>query len=324
MQILEANVYRENRDAQCASDVANMAEMGKFELDFLVYGCAYLENETRHFRISDDANDIYQFLTQSPHQGVYPTSVMSHLHQTLVPSGMHDKIAYETKLSLARRLKACYSRDFFDLLVPFTKTAPTDASASLLMQMADEIEGHFNEWELQLLEGTMDIAFEAKQLTESSFKKLRAFIDCTRHQMEDDPVIQEQFSRTFTGFCYQTKQGKIKTFFDAQPLPVLEKQKACQQKGLLTGPIIQKTYWFKTFNAFAGLRQDYEKMLKHYQDKVYFERLNCIKAMPAVIATEEFSDALQILKNRAATEQEIGDFVGYGYRWNVLPLAGCR
>lgn len=320
MQILEANVYQENRDAQCASDVANMAEMGKFEVDFPVYGCAYLENDCITYRVSSDAKDIYCFLDQSAHYGLYPTSIKHYIRQTPVPSGLRDQIAYETKITLAHMLKHDYGHTFFNLLEPFTKTLESDASASALFKMAEFIEGRFNEWELQLLEGTLNIAFEAKQLTEQSFQSLQTFIKKTRQQMEEDPIVQNIFSRTLFGFCYLTNRNTIKIYVDAQELPVLDRQKRCQSKGYITAPVIEQTYWFKDFGDLPGIRQQFIDSLRMLQNEAYFDVLKRIKTLPAAFVIKDFQEAYQELKHSHSTQQEMDDFRSYGYRWNVFNI----
>lgn len=36
------DMYSENRDMRCAADVGRMAALGRFDVEFEMYGCAYL------------------------------------------------------------------------------------------------------------------------------------------------------------------------------------------------------------------------------------------------------------------------------------------
>ena len=53
-----------SRDIQVARDFGRKAELGWMEVEFTVYGCAYLdpiENKVL-YRVSSHAEDIYQFI----------------------------------------------------------------------------------------------------------------------------------------------------------------------------------------------------------------------------------------------------------------------
>ena len=47
-----AQTFGGSRDMCCIAAVGNMASMGRFEEEFIMYGCAYLENGNVTYRIS--------------------------------------------------------------------------------------------------------------------------------------------------------------------------------------------------------------------------------------------------------------------------------
>lgn len=311
------DMYSENRDMRCAADVNRMAALGRFDVEFEMYGCAYLQNGEITYRVTPDAMQLYQFAAQGVHESLYPTTVIHHIHRTPVPSGMQEQIANQTKLQLAKKLYQMYPVSFFTLLEPFTQAPANNSSYPLLLEMAEAIDGHFNDAELQLLEGTTEIAYAAKLLDERGYEQLQRRLKKTRRQMEDDPIIQNNFSRTLYGFCYQTESGAVKCTLDAQPVTVYERRAAKELEGMVTGPILQQTYWMKNFDAMAGIRNTFKKLLLTLQNEKYFQLLHIIHTLPGAIDCAAFQQALRQLET-ADAPQAIADFRRFGRRWNAL------
>ena len=312
-----SDMYSENRDMRCAADVGRMAALGRFDVEFEMYGCAYLQDGEITYRVTPDAMQLYQFAAQSVHESLYPTTVVHHIHRTPVPSGMQEQIANQTKLQLAKKLYQMYPPCFFTLLEPFTQAPANNNSYPLLLEMADAIDGHFNDAELQLLEGTMEIACQAKQLDQYGYSRLQQWLKKIRRQMEDDPIIQNNFSRTLYGFCYQTEKGTIKCTFDAQPVTVYERHTAKELEGMVTGQILQQTYWMKNFDAMAGIRNAFKELLLTLQNETYFQLLHTIQTLPGAIDSALFGQSLQQLATVDAP-QAVADFRRFGRRWNAL------
>ena len=53
-----------SRDIQAASEVARRAELGWFDVEFTMYGSAYLENGKRYYQVSAEAEKIYEILNK--------------------------------------------------------------------------------------------------------------------------------------------------------------------------------------------------------------------------------------------------------------------
>lgn len=306
-----------SRDEACASGASFLASLGAFGEDILMYGCAYLENGKVIYRISPDAGQIYQFQTRSAHQQLYPTAVADNIHRTTVAGGMREQIAYEAKLALAHQLQTQYPRCFFELLEPFTKTPANNSSFALLAEMADTIDGYFDDGKMQLLEGTMELAYDAKVLDEEGYQSLSQWLQKTRHQMEGDTIVQDKICRTMYGFCYQETNGVIKSVLNAQAVRVYERRAALLQAGKLAGPMMQRTYWVKDFGQISTARENFKALLEQLQNEDYFALLSAIKILPTAIDQTAFQQALAQIEASGASKA-IADFKGYGYRWNVL------
>lgn len=313
-----AQTFGGSRDMCCIAAVGNMASMGRFEEEFSMYGCAYLENGNVTYRISPVAEQMYEFVRKSAQHACYPTRVLCHRCNTEVPSGMREKIAGEVKLETARRLRSLYPQAFFTELEPLAKTAAQNNAMPLLEELVDAIDGHFEELELQLLEGTIQLAWDSKLLQKDSRRQLEQWVAKTRGQMADDPVLETTVSRIFYGFCYQEKGRAIQTVVNAQPVQVWEQQANKKRSGAITGPVLRQIVWFAHEGQIAEGRSRFRQNVQKLQSDKYFSLLQQLKALPGAVDTEAFQKALHRLEVQAGAAQAIEDLKGYGYQWNCL------
>lgn len=309
----------ESRDIQCAADVGRMAALGRFDEEFPAYGCAYWEQGNITYRISSDAEQMYLFRHQSIHNNLYPTSIQSYIRRTPVPSGMREILSRNTKLELAKRIRQMYPHYFFESLHQFAQIPANNCGFPLLEQMRMEVSGHFDALELQLLEGTMQIVLEAKQLDSAHDVQLHHWLQKMRHQMEDDPVLESNISRTFYGFCYQIKNAAIKNMIDAQPATVWQRRAVCQAAGYIVGPIVSQTFWLENFDELPLARQTFQRKLLTLQNTAYFHFLYTLKSLKSVIPEKPFYQLLHQLQTDDFP-QAAADFKEFGLRWNLNQL----
>lgn len=312
-----AQAFGGSRDMCCIAAVGDMAEMGRFDEEFCMYGCAYLENNQITYRISPVAEQIYRFTEEGIYQEHYPTRVYIYQKSLAVPAGMKEKIERGVKLKLARVLQRTYPASFYHLLNEFGQLPAVDQGRSILEELKDSTEGHFNELECQLLEGTVQIAYEAKQLKMDSVVYMKQWLEKTRKQMEDTPVIQRGLSRTFYGFCYQLKNGDIKTVVNAQAVPIWEQHSKMKREGIIAGPVLHQEKWFGNTGEISEGRAEFRKTVQEIQNERYFTLLCALKALKSVVDVEQFKKTLALL-GETGCKEAIEDFRGYGYRWNCL------
>lgn len=304
------------RDVQCSQDVAKMAELRRFDGEHILYGCAYLEEGKVKYRVSSRDKEIYEYVEKSAANGIYPTPVMSLLQRCPTPSGREEDIKQKVKLQLAKDMKKRYDKSFFLALEPFTKVSASNDAFDLLLEIRDQLEGLFDEGKLQIFEGLVQMAFEAKVLSENSYEQMRAWLKKIRVQMEDDVVIKNAFERTLYGIGYE-KNGELAYSFDAQKTTISAQKATLEQNKVLCSPIFAKTYWFAGFDEFKELKAHYLTELKEIMDPAYFELLKTIKAFPSVIDQKAFEEKLEEVKASCQPEAVVA-FATYGYRWNAL------
>lgn len=75
-------------DKVVAEEVGKMAELGYFDVEFTMYGCAYLEDGKRYYKVSPDAADIYRFIERANLRKILPSNVLQYTKKCAVPAGM--------------------------------------------------------------------------------------------------------------------------------------------------------------------------------------------------------------------------------------------
>lgn len=305
------------RDAQCAEDVGKMAELGYFEEEFVFFGCAYLENGHIKYHISGKEERICDFIEDCVLLNLYPTPVREILQRQLVPSGELESIKIKYKLQLAKMMQSDYPRIYFDTLQRFSTVANSDDAYSLLLDIQEKLEGRFEEEELHIYEGLVQMAFEAKVLTRQSYDTIHLWLKKMRMQMEDDVIIKETFSRTLYGFVYEKAEGQLDYFFNAQKTAAMKQKMILEQNGFLVSPLFIRTYWLDALAKLAQAKQDYAQHMSEVFNKNYMNLVREIRNLPSVIEREEFLQALSSLETQGYLTAQTA-LKGYGYRWNVL------
>ena len=306
----------ENRDMRCAADVSRMAALGRFDVQFDVYGSAVQEQDGKiYYRATSDEEKLYAYMQQKRLEERYFTPIVQQSRRTKVPAGMKEQLLQETKYALLKQLKREYEGSgYFALMQPLFQIEANDEALSVLQSYQEQIDGHFNDTELQLFLGAAWMAYEAKVLSGGSYRQLLQWHNAIRQQMADDPVVADNLKRTFYGFVYQRPDGSRDCMLDAQRMTAVRQRQEKLLQGLLVGPIMQKTYLFQQFSQLGAIRQDYRQWLLQGQDAAYFQMLQAIRHCPGVIAQSAIKQATEKLTGSKAASQAVAY---YSALWNL-------
>ena len=279
------------RDVKCANDVASMMELGRFEKEFIAYGTAGRKDDGElYYYASSNEERLYQYVNEQRWKGNYFTPVVSVVKRSLVPSGMEDDIVQVTKQCMLGEMKREYERvDYFGQMQQFYEMGHNDNAYPILQAYKEEIEGHFEERELQLFLGAVRIAYDGKVLSEEKYQELMAWYQYIRRQMEDDPIVAENIERTLYGFVYYENEMR-KVAYDAQEICVLRQYNEKILKGFTVGPIMHKTYWFPQFKLMKEVRDSFCDWLKTGQDEAYFTMLHQIRTVSGAIDAKQMDE----------------------------------
>lgn len=282
--------YVGSRDMQASSAVAVMAQLGRFETEFLIYGTAVQENDHKiYYYATTNQEKLYQCIEKARFEERYFMPMIRYIKRLKVPADLEEVWLAKTKIELIQQMKHQYEF-FLPRMEPLFRREPTDQALGLLEQYQEAIDGYFDDTLLQLFEGLVNMSYEGKILSRQSFLNLKKWHDKIRHQMHDDPVCVDSITREFYGFVFVDKHGKRNTVFDAQKMNVVEMQQEKMIRGYLTGPIMKKQYAFKQFGDMPKIHQQYSDWLLSAQSESYFQMIAQLKKMPGVVLVEELDD----------------------------------
>lgn len=304
------------RDEKCAIAVGEMANLGRFETEFMVYGCAFWEEERVKYRISSKELAMYDFMAAGGNQGLCPTPVQTHLERCLVPSGQKETIALQVKLELAKELKRTYTKEYFQALAPFAKQPPNNSAFDLLSNQCEALEGVFEDEALQWFWGLVELAYAGKVLNQVSYNQFAKWLVKIRSQMEDDVIVKDILEKTFYGFIYQKPTGSVATFLHGHKEAIYRKKAVLEASGALIGGVLEKTYWYDYGTNVRQLQSDFQEKLEKAAKGDYYTLLQKIKSLQTSIDQEAFLAKWKLVQGNG-NPKAIETFRQYGYRWHI-------
>ena len=306
------------RDIQCGMDVGRMAELGKFDKEFTVYGCAYWQNGEAYYPLSNKAESIYRFCEAGRLPNILTTAVMSYTVTTSVPSGTCDDIWQTVQWQLARKLAAEYADGYLELLSQLAAAAATDAAWPILQHVQQLLEGRFQRDQLTLFARLAEDCLAAKYLTTAAYQQLQQWLAFNWRQMEDDVLLKDSHGRTLHGFAYR-QSGQIRYHYDAQYAVIYHKRQQLSAQGVLTTPICSHTYWFSAFSQFTAIKKQFAALLSELLPPC-LTLLETIYQLPPAISPEHFVQMEQMVQQNYGP-LAAADLKRHGQRWRCLPLS---
>lgn len=285
------------RDLKCSMDVAEMAALGKFEHEFIVYGCCYQIDEKYYYKVSTQNTDIYHFQEVCFEQNIYTTPVMEWLNRIAVPSGMQEEYLGQTKIKLAKKLQQTYRNDIFEQFTRLAKAANSNVAADLLYALQKRMIGHFDRDVMQLIQGIIAYAYQQKKLTVETYNDLCHWLAYLYKQMEDDVIITKAFRRTFFGFAYRDKE-KTRYYANASKGEAQKRREECIIKGCLCTPMVQKKYYFDNQPDLGPVRKQFLQQIEQWMDEEYWQYIMTIDQLPTVIATNDYQQLITLAEEK--------------------------
>lgn len=307
------------RDLQVAWDVAQRAEMGWFDVEFTVYGCSYLLDGKRYYRISAEAENIYEFIELGRQNNLLPTNIKKLTKKYSVPVGMKREIADNVKYELARQLEAEFPAEFFLYLQKIAEAATEEYAHSLLCAEWDMIENCFDTEKLQIFEDLVQYAYQCRKLTTIQYQQLQANVAEERKNMEETIISKDIFEKKFYGIAYKTLSG-IQYISNARKATVYKKKYDLEQQGIFVTPLFAKQYWYNYTLRLPQVHQMFELDLKKTLSEKYLMLIQQIGGKNNKITKENFKEQLLFVSEYFGLEAA-KTFAQYGYRWGILSHA---
>lgn len=307
-----------SRDIQVARDFGRKAELGWMEVEFTVYGCAYLDSRQNKvfFRISSRAEDIYQFMEEAPRNRIYPGNLVRYTEKCAVPSGVKNQIMQIVKTNLAKKLRDMYPKTFFERLYQLAAQYTDNKADAMLWEMAGELEGIFDEDRLNHFELLINYAYSCCRLDENHYARLKEWVAEERHNMEDNYVNRDYLEKTMYGIGYLEK-GELKHAANGLSTQIYEKMHTLEQNGIPVTPVLVHTMQHTHDERPPQIMQKFRQHLKQVYDETYLNMILKLRQRDCSLPPDIMQQTLQ------NTEQQYGPaaastLLRYAHRWNVL------
>lgn len=303
-------------NVEAARVVGRRAELGWFEVEFIMFGCAYLLDGNVHYKVSSQAEDIYHFVESAAVEKIYTSNVLRYSEKCSVPSGMHDLIATDVKKDLARELRRRYSPAFFAELQNLAESTEQNGAVDLLWEEADALEGVFSEEKLDEFEMLVAYAYMHNGVDLPTYRNLMKWIHEERKNMDDRPISKDFYEKTIYGFAYE-KDGSIKYVDNVLLSYIYEKMEQIEQEGYITTPILSHTFWFEQNRQTAQVVREFKALMEEKYDRAYMEKIKAIRKSRAMISEED------MLQQIASVQEQYGEHAArtmlrYAYNRGLL------
>ena len=313
---IDLNMMIDLRDMQVALDVAQRAELGWFDIEFTMYGCAYWKDGKRYYQLSAYNEKIYDFQSNSAQNGVLSSELCTLTRKYPVPTGMREYIALEVKKELAQEMARKFPADFFRCLEEWAIAATEDTAMPFLQQQWQEVSCTFDLEKLRLFKEMVEYAYLNRKLSADSYRKMQELIHDEQKSMEENFIAKDIFEKTFYGIVYMNKNG-LKYAINARSGNIYQKKAELELQGIFTSPVFSKTYYYNYDLRLPDVHKFFERDLKQYMTAAHLERLKEIYTHNEKVSKEQFNGYKQETAEKygeAATET----LCHYGYRWGIL------
>lgn len=303
-------------DERVAEDVREMAELGYFDTEFTMYGCAYLERGKRYYKVSPEAADIYQFIEHANLRNVFPSNVCQYTKSCAVPAGMKEVIAQDVKVELAKQLSDLFPRNFLVMLQQLAEQVTTDGANEFLLEKTDALEGLFDIEQLRRFEDLLNYMYSCRRITPGEFYRFHSWLKEERKSMMENFETKDIFEKTMYGAMY-FDGGQKRYIENARLEYVYEKVYTLEQQGGIVTPVFAKTFWYNYRYRLADVIQDFKKMLHSTFNDEYLNKLEKIRRIDSFDAL--FKENVKKVRD-CYGEKAVETLLRYGNRWGIYRI----
>jgi len=312
----DLNMLMKFRDIQVMEDVNKKAELGYFDVEFTMYGCAYwdMAADKVFYKVSSNNTDIYIFIEESVKNDIFPSKVETMTIKCPVPIGAKELIAADVKKELAKELKKKYTKRFFEDLYEIASIIRNNTASPVLWERAEALEGVFDEEQLIFFENMIVYSYGCQKLNRNNYEQLKRWLEDEHKNMLDDCIVKDILKKTIYGFGYK-ENGQLKYFSNANKGHVYEKAFILEQNGLCVFPIFSKTYWYNYNISLQEIKKVFKEELKTYCETNYSD----FTIIRSVLSSwnDEMLDKLNEIKSLYGEDAYL-TAKRYFYRWGII------
>lgn len=268
-----------SRDEMLSKSIMNLYELGKFEKELAIYGCAYQDESGEIiYVLSTDANNLYDWKYNKNNLSKRATIVHRTTIRTLIPTGMEEIITEQLQKKIVRELHKHYPKEYFVNLVRLDNTIPSNKSYNLLKEIQFQLDGLGTIEQLELYQGLINQAYLNKILKEKHYYDFCKWIEVEKEDISNDLQKTDIYKKEFYGFTYAFPNNAFKNVVDGNKGYIYAQMEKLQLEGALVSPIIQKRFWYNNNYRLNDAKKD---------SKCFFELLFSNKYREILLKLDE-------------------------------------
>ena len=301
------------RDLQVARDVQRRAEMGWFDVEFTMYGCAYYQNGERYYRVSAHDEKIYDFIEneQNLASDMYMLS-----RRYPVPTGMQEYIAVDIKKELAKEMAEAFPMEFFVMLEDLAKKAEESTAFGYLQDEMNKIEGTFDSKRLKRLHEESWYAYFRRKIAHEEYQQIKKWLHDEERSMEENVVAKDIFEKTFYAFAYEDN-GQIKYVVNAGKGHIYQRKNELEKQGFFIAPLYENTCYYNYDVRLPEVRRIFEAEMHENLSTEYVRKMKDIYTKNTHIPTKEFAEYVCETREKYG-EKAVETLRHYGVRWGII------
>lgn len=282
----------QDANIKAAQMAGAMAEMGRYAKELTVYGSVLWRKGKRIYALSSAAEKVYDFLERDEQLQCLSVPVVSQRTSLWVPSGCEEAVGRAVRRALAKQMAEDHPTAFFEMTESLIDKAADNLAEGLLDELQDTLEGTFDQVKLTLFAGLVQMAYQRRQVTPSTWQRYRVWLARQEREMANDVLRRERFQQTFYGFVYQKADGSWEYYANAVKGTACQRLSVLKASGHLTSTLVSKNLSQAHSCPLRELRADFLAYLAEIFDAAYCERLLAIDALPSVVEQEAFDQTL--------------------------------
>lgn len=305
------------KDVSSAQMINSLVEMNCFTQECTVFGYMW-RNLDGHIKytVSDNEAVIRQSFEKKVLERYALSPVNSLTFHEIIKDETKDDIWMYLKLKLCSELKDSYNEVYFKEMHTLSLEPADDQAWEILFPWLQELDGYYNEDELRLFDGAIDYAAITRHLTDNSYQVLKRWIQKNRSQILHEMQVQDNYTRTFGGFAYETRNGGYDYFYNANEKNISDRQSELERQGAFHTPIYSKQYWYHNSSDLKEVRKKFQAELRALMDETYFSRLDALRELKNCTLAAQWAACLVHVKAHCS-EEAVEGFEYWRYRWNI-------
>ena len=278
------------RDIFCGQNVAELKQWGCMTEVVELWCVAYVEGTTVKYKVDSEKEKIFDFLEKCWLRNIYPTLP---IYNSETIETMELEKSKEVLQQLKKKTAILAYKNFPPEKVKILQNCATkvadNSALAVLQNYQDNLEGNYDDLQLQAFEGLLDRCHMANNIKEKDFFSIKMWLERKYNQIDKIEENKKSKVYKFYGFLFQKENNKRQCFIDAQKQIVREHWLDNIKEKVLLSPIV---CWKQYANGEEAvqMRKHFAADLQNVFNEDYMKQLNELAKLPSTIAKKSWEN----------------------------------